>query len=229
LEIKIIMFYFVFQSTFNDMNNLTSSADDLKTIRKIMEESSRFLSLSGLSGIFVGCFAIAGALIAWFIFLQKGSVQYIEYFSNQEAKSAILPGWPLVADAIFVLVLSVIFSLILSARKARKSGKSAWTPISKRLLVNLLIPLVSGGLFVTILLMKNGIHFVIPCLLIFYGLALVNAGRLTYSEVFYLGLLEVLTGLVAAFFPAQGIWFWIFGFGILHIVYGTIMYRKYEA
>jgi predicted lysophospholipase L1 biosynthesis ABC-type transport system permease subunit len=63
------MFYFVFQSTFKTMDKNITSADELKTIRKIMEESTRFLSLSGLSGIFAGFFAIAGAMVAWFIIL----------------------------------------------------------------------------------------------------------------------------------------------------------------
>jgi len=66
-------------------------------------------------------------------------------------------------------------------------------------------------------------------LLIFYGLALVDAGKFTYGEVFYLGILEIITGLVSAFFPSLGLFFWIFGFGVLHVIYGLVMYRKYEA
>ena len=65
--------------------------------------------------------------------------------------------------------------------------------------------------------------------LIFYGLALLNAGKFTYGEIFYLGILEIITGLIAALLPSQGLIFWIVGFGILHIVYGLVMYRKYEA
>ena len=137
--------------------------------------------------------------------------------------------WKLIADAALVLALSVLFSLYFSIKKARRDGKNLWTPISKRLLVNLLIPLVTGGVFVFVLLLQNQIQLIVPGFLIFYGLALVNAGKFTFGEIFYLGILEIITGLVSAFVPGWGMIFWIFGFGILHIIYGLVMYRKYEA
>jgi hypothetical protein len=212
-----------------DMEENLTSSDELKTIRKIMEESSRFLSLSGLSGVFAGIFAIAGACIAWFLILNNGSIHYDEYFRSLSARETIVLRWQLIADALTVLILSVIFSLWFSARNARRAGKRLWTPVSKRLIINMLIPLASGGLFVIILLIQNHLQLIVPGLLIFYGLALVNAGKFTYGEVFYLGLLEILTGFASAFFPGLGIIFWAFGFGILHIAYGLFMYRKYEA
>jgi len=200
------------------MDSITNSADDLKTIRKIMEESSRFLSLSGLSGIFAGSYAIAGALVAWLFILP-----------DHPAMDNSVLRFQLIIVALSVLILSIATSLYLSGRKAKKAGKSIWSPVSRRLLLNLLIPLVSGGCFTIILLFRNDIQLIVPGLLIFYGLALVNAGKFTYGEVFYLGILEILTGLFAALFSDQGIWFWVFGFGILHIVYGFIVYRKYES
>lgn len=211
------------------MDNITNSADDLKTIRKIMEESSRFLSLSGLSGIFAGSFAITGALIAWFFILDNGAIRYDETFSSLSVRDTSLLRLQLIIDALTVLVLSVATSLYLSARNAKKAGKKIWSPVSRRLLLNLMVPLVAGGLFIIILLIRNNIQLIVPGMLIFYGLALVNGGKFTYGEVFYLGLLEIVTGLFAAVFSDLGIWFWVFGFGILHIVYGLFMYRRYEA
>jgi hypothetical protein len=126
-------------------------------------------------------------------------------------------------------VLSVLFSLWFSIKKTKRDGKKFWTPISRRLLINLLIPLTTGGVFIFVLLLQNNIQLIVPCFLIFYGLALVNAGKFTFGEIFYLGLLEIITGLVSAFVPGWGMIFWIFGFGILHIIYGLAMYRKYEA
>jgi hypothetical protein len=211
------------------MDSITNSADDLKTIRKIMEESTRFLSLSGLSGIFAGSFAIAGALVAWFFILDKGAIQYDESFSGLSVMDTSLLRLQLIMDALTVLVLSIATSLYLSARKAKKAGKNIWSPVSRRLLLNLTVPLVAGGLFIIILLIRNNIQLIVPGMLIFYGLALVNVGKFTYGEVFYLGLLEIVTGLTAALFSDLGIWFWVFGFGVLHIVYGFVVYRKYEA
>jgi len=194
-----------------------------------MEESSRFLSLSGLSGIFAGVTAIAGALIAYFLILGNGTVHYDEYFRSLPPKETLSLKWQLIADAALVLVLSVLSSLYFSIKKAKKDGKNIWTPVSKRLLINLLIPLVTGGVFVMALLFQNLIQLIVPGFLIFYGLALVNAGKFTFGEVFYLGILEIVTGLVSSFVPGWGLIFWIFGFGFLHITYGLAMYRKYEA
>jgi hypothetical protein len=211
------------------MKSDLKSIEDIKAIRKIMEESSRFLSLSGLSGIFAGVSAIAGALFAYFFILHSGTVQYDEYFTDLPVKATLPPGWKLLADAAFVLVLSVLFSLYFSIKKARKSGKNLLTPVSKRMIINFLVPLATGGAFVTALVFQNLIQLIIPGFLIFYGLALVNAGKFTFGEVFYLGILEIITGLVAAFVPGLGLAFWILGFGLLHIIYGLVMYRKYEA
>jgi hypothetical protein len=211
------------------MKSDTKSIEDIKAIRKIMEESSRFLSLSGLSGIFAGITAICGALAAYFFILDYGSIHYDEYFRSLSAKETLVLRWQLIADAALVLVLSVLFALYFSIKKAKRDGKNFWTPISRRLLINLLIPLATGGVFIIVLMLQNHIQLIVPGFLIFYGLALVNAGKFTFSEVFYLGILEIITGLVSAFFPGWGLIFWIFGFGLLHIIYGLTMFRKYEV
>lgn len=211
------------------MENQSQSIEDIRTIRKLMEESTRFLSLSGLSGIFAGIAAIAGALIAYFLILEKGSIRYDDYISILPTDKTIILRWKLTADALFVLAISILLSYYFSSQKARSEGKNIWSPVSKRLLINMLIPLLTGGIFIIVLLIQNHLQLIVPGLLIFYGLALVNAGKFTYDEVFYLGILEILTGLISAFFPGWGIISWIIGFGLIHIIYGIVMYRKYEA
>lgn len=211
------------------MENNPSSAEDLKTIRKIMEESTRFLSLSGLSGVFLGLFAIAGALIARFLVFNSGNISFDDYFNNLPGQQTEALRLKMLIIAGSVLLLSLVTATGFSVRKARRSGVSLWTPVSKRLYASLFLPLVTGGLFSLILLFQNYIQLIIPVFLIFYGLALISAGKFTYGEIFYLGILEIITGLAAALYPSQALIFWIFGFGILHIVYGLIMYRKYEA
>ena len=210
------------------MENNSKSVEDIKAIRKIMEESSRFLSLSGLSGVFAGITAIAGALIAYFFILDNGSIHYDEYFRSLSAKETLVLTWQLMGDAVSVLLLSVLFAFYFSIKKARRDGKNFRTPISKRLFINLLIPLATGGVFIIVLLHQNLPLLIVPSFLIFYGLALVNAGKFTFGEIFYLGILEILTGLLSAFIPGWDLIFWIFGFGILHIIYGLAMFRKYE-
>ena len=201
--------------------------EDIKAIRKLMEESTRFLSLSGLSGISAGAVALAGAAVAYFLIPDvQGSGDYI----NQPAASVGWPlAWKLIAVASAVLILAVVSAVFFSVRKARKDRKNFWSPAMKRLLVNLLIPLATGGIFCILLLVRHNAGLIIPSMLIFYGLALVNAGKFTYGEIFYLGLLEIITGMAAILFPEQGLLLWAAGFGLLHIIYGAAMYRKYEA
>lgn len=210
------------------MDNKTSYLEDLKIIRKVMEDSSRFLTLSGLSGIFAGIFALAGAAVAYFVILKNGTTQYADYFRNLPIKEIIALRRQLITDALVVLFLAIGASLFFSIRKAERKGVKIWTPISRRMLINLLIPLIVGAVFIVALLIHNQTGMAVPCMLLFYGLALVNAGKFTFSEIFYLGLLEIFTGLISAFFPYWGLYFWAIGFGILHIVYGLIMFRRYE-
>ncbi len=211
------------------MENYSKSIEDIRTIRRIMEESSRFLSLSGLSGVFSGAFAIAGALVEYFLILKNGSMHFDEYFRSLTTEKTIAIRWQLIADAVIVLTLAILVALCLSIRKAKHAGKNFWTPVSKRLLINLLIPLITGGIFIIILLFQNHFQLIVPGMLIFYGLALVSAGKFTYNELFYLGILEIITGLTSTFFSDLSLLFWVFGFGILHIIYGLGMYRKYES
>jgi len=211
------------------MENEFKSIEDIKAIRKIMEESSRFLSLSGLSGVFAGITAIAGALVAYFLILKNGDITYDAFAGNVSAYANSSVGLQLITVALIVLVVSVLSAYYFSIRKAKRDQKSFWTPVSKRLLIHLLIPLVTGAVFVMLLINKGYIQLIIPSFLIFYGLALVNAGKWTFSEIFYLGIFEIFTGLIAAGVNGGGLLFWIFGFGILHIFYGVAMFRKYEV
>lgn len=208
--------------------NSTSPNEDLQTIREIMERSSKFLSLSGLSGIFAGICALIGASVAWFFILDSGHLGYDE--------SVRIPGdWStsgirfyLALDAILILGLAVVGAVYFSQRKARNAGQRFWTNTTQRLLVNLLIPLVSGGIFTLILVFRNNWELVASVMLIFYGLSLVNAGKFTFGEIHYLGLTEIVLGILAGLFINHGLLFWTIGFGLMHIVYGTVMYYRHE-
>jgi hypothetical protein len=199
------------------METRTDYSEDIQTIKRIMEESSRFLSLSGLSGIFAGIIALLGGLAAHFLILRKNL--HDSFNLNYE----------IAAIAVIVLILALAGAFYFSIRKARSKGLRIWTPVSRRLLLNLFIPLISGGFFIIILYIENQWLLIVPTMLIFYGLSLINAGKFTYSEIFYLGLAELITGFLAAIFQEYFILFWILGFGFLHIVYGLIMYRKYQG
>ena len=194
---------------------------DIESIRQLMERSVKFISLSGLSGILAGIYALAGAAAAYFILPGE----------NQYGQGAIDPGvvWNLALVAVAVLVISVSTGVSLSVRKAKKLGVRFWDATSKRLVLNLSIPLVAGGIFILILLSHGHIGMIAPSFLIFYGLALVNASPGVYEEVRTLGYSEIVLGLLCAWFTGYGLIFWATGFGVLHILYGAIMYKKYDA
>jgi hypothetical protein len=211
------------------MENKPDYSDDIKTIKKIMEESSRFLSLSGLSGLFAGFLAILGGCIAQFGILRSKSFFFNENLSSLSVQEITSIKIKLISDALLVLLLALAGSLYFSYRKAHRKGQKIWTPVSRRLLLSLIIPLIAGAFFIMIFYLKSQWQLIVPAMLIFYGLALIGAGKFTYSEVFYLGLAELLTGFSAAIFQGSAIFFWILGFGFFNLAYGLIMYRKYEG
>lgn len=216
------MFYFVTQSSFKMQEKDIYS--ELSSIRNLMERSSKFISLSGLSGIMAGIYALIGAFIGYkIVYNDHGGLQYrSSYISEPEVL------WQLTLIAVFVLVLSLITGIWLTIRQARKKGEKFWNPVSKRLLVNMAIPLLTGGLFILILLIRGDYGIIASACLIFYGLALIAGSNYTLSDVKWLGFCEIALGLVAALLPGYGIVFWTAGFGVLHILYGSIMHFKYN-
>ncbi len=192
-------------------------------IRSMMERSSRFISLSGLSGIFAGVFALCGAYAAY---LELNSHGRMYRLLNESDFSGVVIY--LLLDAAVVLLASLAAGIILTIRNSKKKGIRIWDAAAKRLLINLLIPLVTGGLFCLVLLYHGLAGLVAPATLLFYGLALINASKYTLNDIRYLGFCEILLGLTATLFMGYGLLFWAAGFGVLHIVYGTVMYFKYE-
>jgi len=181
-----------------------------------------------LSGVFAGLCALIGAAFAWVVVLGSGSVHYDEYLCSVGASPFNQVSINLGIDAIIVLVAAFLGAYYFSYRKAQKIGQKLWSNSTRRLLGHLLIPLVSGGIFVLILVFRNSIDLVVSAMLVFYGLSLVNAGKFTLGEIHYLGLTEISLGILAGIFVQYGLLFWIIGFGVVHIVYGTVMYYRHE-
>ncbi len=201
------------------MNESDKLLTELKDIRDIMERSSRFLSLSGLSGILIGLYALTGAILVHRIVYVKFPSQFRQEYVNEVLVQLFIIGAS-------VLILSLITIFLLTIKKARKEQKAIWGPGSKLLLLNLLIPLVTGAVLITLFALRGYYEIVSPAFLIFYGLALVNAAKYTRPEILGLGLVEILLGLMAAIFPGYGLYLWALGFGILHIMYGALFLRN---
>ena len=198
--------------------------EDLRLIKKVMEESSRFISLSGMSGLFAGLTALAGAAVAAFPILKGHVIMTRDQMTTLTGTQVT----QLLLDAGIVLILALGGSVYFAWRKSVGQGLRIWTPVSRKFLINLMIPLITGGIIITILIHRGNPEYIVPSMLVFYGLALASSGKLTFSEVFYLGLIEIATGLLAFVFVDYWIYFWGFGFGLMHIVYGLLVYRKYR-
>ncbi|SCX85050.1 hypothetical protein [Flavobacterium caeni] len=194
---------------------------DISDIKNMMNRSSQFISLSGLSGVLAGIYALIGA------YLGRDLLRHRAPSREYETASAD-PTLSIVAIALGVLVLSVVTAFVMTYFKARRQGEKVWNSTSKRLIVNFLIPLIAGGILALILLRDGMFAWVAPVTLIFYGLACVHASKYTLRDVRYLGLTVVVLGLLAASYRGYGVEFWALGFGVCHIVYGSIMYFKYD-
>ena len=198
--------------------------EDISEIRHIMQRSSGFISLSGLSGVMAGVYALVGAYVAYrIVYFEHSIFSAREYYVN-ETDTILKLG----LVAAIVLIMAVVTGIILTVRKTGNGLASLTDEGFRNLLESLLLPLAVGGFFIIILVHRGYYSVVAPAFLVFYGLALISGSKYTIRDIKYLGIVEVILGLVCALLPGYGLLFWAFGFGIMHILYGTIMYIKYE-
>lgn len=193
---------------------------DISEIKNLMNKSSRFISLSGLTGILAGIYALIGAAVTYY---------FVTTFSYG---TLLLDGWvfkTIVFILFMVAFLSILTGIYLTTKKAKKNGEKIWDTSSRRLIFNFLIPLVVGGLYILIILSQGRYGQTGGLMLIFYGLALINASKYSIGNIKYLGYSEVILGLLATLYPGYGFWIWVVGFGFMHIIYGTYMHFKYDV
>jgi len=193
--------------------------EQLRDIRNIMDRSTRFLSLSGLSGVLAGIYALVGAFAVHLI-IDRNKYPYVTLYSKEFKYICCI--------AAGVLVLSIITAFVLSKMKSAKSGEKLWSSASKRLIVNFSIPLLTGALFGISLLQTGHYGLIAPVTLIFYGLALLQASKYTLETIRSLGILFIVLGLINCWFVGYGLYFWAVGFGFFHIIYGTLMYVTFD-
>lgn len=199
---------------------------DLTEIRSIMERSAKFDHLSGWAGIAAGCYALIAAAIAHFFL---GVNQWL-WVHSVSWVNELPEGWEsfaLLAITLFIVALGT--AVFLSNHKAAKSGQRLWNALSKRLLGSMLLPLGIGMLLISVFVTKGLVVFVLPLMLLFYGLALYNASNFTHNVIKVLALAEITLGIISLFFLAYSFYLWIIGFGVLHIIYGVYLLKKHEA
>ena len=231
------LYYFVFQSAF--MDEQLQHLDTLKDIKRMMERSSRFISLSGLSGIAAGVCALVGAWLANNVihndsrFGNSSELRELRRAHNDSLENGA--GWQtylnnsLIQIALGVLIAALVFGFLFTYLRSRKTNTPIWGVTAKRLLINVSIPMIVGGIFLLKLIDSENYGLIAPGCLIFYGLGLLNASKYTLPEIRYLGYAQILLGIINLQMIGNGLLFWALGFGVLHIVYGVFMWWKYES
>lgn len=198
--------------------------EDLKDIREIMNRSSRFISLSGLSGISAGIFGLAGAYLAYTkVFSGQ---DYLVYDKIRLPSSSLTQ---LFIIAVGTFILAIVSTIYFTTKQSKKRKLNIWDQQTKQMLFSLMVPSVTGGIVCISLMLKGYIGIIIPMTLIFYGLALFSASYYTFKEVRLLGLIQIVLGLLALLFIEYSLFIWAAGFGLVHIVYGVIIQRKYKS
>lgn len=205
--------------------------DDLHDIKQMMERSSRFISLSGWSGIAAGTCALIGVFFAH-------KTPYRDYYSvssSNQGESNYFPFllkqlWydPLFHIAVLTFIAAFVSAFIFTYIRSRKNNTPVWSTTSRKLLLNVGIPMFVGGIYLLKLLENGTYGLIAPGCLIFYGLALINGSKYTVGEIKYLGYCQIILGLVNCWFVGLGLYFLAAGFGVLHIIYGTLVWHKYE-
>ena len=198
--------------------------EDISEIKNMMSRSSRFISLSGMSGVMAGVYALVGAFLAHKVL--GGLSTTAE--ATASVRSDLFVVQQLYLIAFGVMLCAVVTGIILTLRKSKRSGEKMWDVSSKRLVANFLIPLIAGGIFCLVLIQYKIAWLVAPATLVFYGLACVNASKYTLGDIRYMGIAFVAIGLISTQFIGYGLYFWALGFGLFHIVYGALMHFKYD-
>jgi len=188
------------------MENSKQHLEALSGIKDLMEKSTKFISLSGLSGVIAGITALVGAFLA--------DLRIEHYLNNTNTKTRLEMylsenlmeklDLEIFVIAISVLIISITFGILLTMRESKKNGQHIWGKNSKLLLLNLIVPLIAGGIFCLILMYHGLFYLLAPATLLFYGLALFNCGKYTLGEIKYLGVLEIILGLLSAVFIGKG-------------------------
>jgi hypothetical protein len=207
------------------MKKDTDYLQDIEEIRSLMEKSSKFISLSGWAGIFAGVFALMGSYIALTYLDFNPQSLCVDPENNLFQQKQI---FSVVQLALLVFLLAISFALFFTHRRAKRKDELLWTPTAKRLVINMAVPLFTGGILILLFISKGFIGFVAPFSLLFYGLALFTISKFTFDEVKILGLIEILLGLISVYKVSLGLLFWAIGFGVVHIIYGIYVYFKYE-
>ena len=184
----------------------THAMDDLRFIRETMESAASFTAVPGWGGVTIGITALAAAVVA-------SLRPQVEWWVGV---------WGFEALCAFAVGASAIFW------KARKVQMPLLSRPGRKAVLGLSPPMLAAAVL-SIVIYHAGVFNLLPGLwLLLYGAGVVTAGAFSVKVVPIMGLCFMFAGILALFCPAG--WANLImaaGFGGLHIVFGTIIARRY--
>jgi hypothetical protein len=211
------------------MSEQSQHLESIHDIKQLMQKSSRFISLSGLSGIAAGICALVAAWIAYgkmHAYRVDNSIAETRGYSFQNGYQNLERELILIAGITFIAAFWLAF--LFTYLRSRKTGVPIWGFVARKVMVHVAVPMLVGGLLIWRMMDYNAYELIAPACLLFYGLALINASKYTFPEIKYMGYGELILGALNLWLVGYGLWFWAAGFGLLHIVYGFVMWWKNE-
>jgi len=197
---------------------LEEARENLRVIRQTMERSTKYSTLSGLSGILIGLSAIVSVIAT-------SRILHARYHAHQPLQSA----YPSLGVLwLCELALAVGIEFACNKRRARYVGKRVASPLGAHIIVAAL-PAFVGALALTAFFALHGLAALVWGIwMLTYGLAICAVGLFSVRPVSYLGSAFVLAGAVTLLLPTQ-LQLFMMGltFGGFHIVYGALMGRKH--
>ena len=113
--------------------------EDLREIRQMMERSSRFLSLSGSSGIGIGFLAMV--FVGWQV--SKGNMSFLD----QQNFDVTTPAWEeFILGSLTLFGVCLVLSMGFTLRRTKKKGLKVWTSSTRNILGAIGLPMMVGAL-----------------------------------------------------------------------------------
>jgi hypothetical protein len=180
--------------------------DNLRFIRETMERAGSFTAVPGWGGCIIGLTAIAAAFVA----------------ARQPNMDRWLITW-LMEGMVAVGIGAIAMKI-----KSESAGQALSSEPARRFVLSFAPPLLAGALLGSVLYRSNLIGALPGTWLLLYGTGVVTGGAFSVRVVPLMGLCFMGLGAAALFLPLPlanallGI-----GFGVLHVVFGIIIARRY--
>jgi hypothetical protein len=180
--------------------------DDLRYIRETMARASSFTAISGLGFVTVGFGALLTGVLA----------------APLDHSQAWVGVW--IVDAAF----SLCVGLASTAIKARKSRQSLLSGPFRKFALSFAPALAAGALLTLRLVQIEQVALLPAVWLLIYGAGLVAGGAFSVRVIPVMGSAFMISGALAALGPLEwGPWLMIAGFGVLHITFGLVIWKRH--